>query len=174
MTHNDIAYYEAKQSEARNLETARHNREVEENERRAQRINEAYNNYYLKIAEFRENEQQRHNMASERINSLNNYLTQLQIKQEDRRIAESERHNKRLEYNDLLGKLMTNTRETERAAETKRHNEAMERQTQKEFEWQQKQDTFNMGKSIFDSAFRAIGTTFDGLGSLGRLLQVTN
>lgn len=174
MTHNDIAYYEAKQSEARNLEQARHNREAEENERRAQRINEAYNNYYLKIAEFRENEQQRHNMASERINSLNNYLTQLQVKQEDRRIAESERHNKRLEYNDLLGKLMTDTRERERAAETERHNKSMESQAQKEFEWQQSMDNFNMGKSVFDSSFRALGTVFNGIGALANIMRVTN
>jgi hypothetical protein len=174
MTHNDIAYYEAKQSEARNLETARHNREVEENERRAQRINEAYNNYYLKIAEFRENEQQRHNMASERLNSLSNYLTQLQIKQEDRRIAESERHNKRLEYNDLLGKLMTDTRERERTAETERHNKAMEEQTHNEFEWQKSMDSFNMGKSVFDSGFRALQTAFNGLDVLSRILRVTN
>lgn len=174
MTHNDIAYYEAKQSEARNLETARHNREVEENERRAQRINEAYNNYYLKIAEFRENEQQRHNMASERINSLNNYLTQLQIKQEERRIAESERHNKRLEYNDLLGKLMTDTREKERTAETERHNKAMETQARNEFEQQRTMDYFNMGKSVFDSGFKALSTVIDGVGALSRLLRVTN
>lgn len=174
MTHNDIAYYEAKQSEARNLEQARHNRETEENERRAQRINEAYNNYYLKIAEFRENEQQRHNMASERLNSLSNYLTQLQIKQEDRRIAESERHNKRLEYNDLLGKLMTDTRERERVAETKRHNETMEKQTQTEFDWQRSMDKFNMGKSVFDSGFRALQTIYDGVGALSRLVRVTN
>lgn len=174
MTHNDIAYYEAKQSEARNLETARHNREVEENERRAQRINEAYNNYYLKIAEFRENEQQRHNLASERLNSLNNYLTQLQVKQEDRRIAESERHNKRLEYNDLLGKLMTDTRERDRTTETTRHNKAMEDQAQKEFEWQRSMDSFNMGKSVFDSGFRALQTVLGGIDTVSRLLRVTN
>lgn len=174
MTHNDIAYYEAKQSEARNLEQARHNRETEENERRAQKINEAYNNYYLKIAEFRENEQQRHNMASERINSLSNYLTQLQVKQEDRRIAESERHNKRLEYNDLLGKLMTDTRERERTAETTRHNKSMEDQAQREFEWQRSMDSFNMGKGVFDSGFRALGTVFNGLGALAGILRVTN
>lgn len=172
MTHNSIAYYEAKLQEGRNLEEARHNRESEEATRRAQAITKAYNDFYLKIADFREHEQQRHNMAVERQNNLSNYLSSLQIANESRRIQETERHNKTLESNDLLSTLLGDQRTKERNDEAARHNLAMEKQTASEFEWKKKTDLVNAAFRGIDSFSNAVGSAFRGMDSITRLINV--
>lgn len=135
MTHNQVAYFEARNNEAKNLETARHNKRQEDLSQKQIDVTKEYN--YLQAVNTAQQlaETARHNRAAE----------SLQYAQIDVQRAYNEAQMQLANANLLIATRGQDTKEGNlaetirsnkaREEEQERHNVAVEVQTQKQNFW---------------------------------------
>jgi hypothetical protein len=129
MTHNQIAYYNAKLQEGANLETARSNRIKEAISDFEAKSQDRYRRGSLAINELQQQEAMRHNVASEALQARLNEIQDLH----NRRISEIQQRQAEIQARQVDYQYKYNTGlllgQSEQRKETERHNREVEAET---------------------------------------------